>query len=254
MSVKLVLGRNISVEDKGEGIPIVFLHPPGLGKSVFMYQSHLSTSYRIITYDMCGHGFSDPANGQVTIESLAEELLRLLDELQVEKAVICGYSAGGSVAQYFAITYPDRVLGLILSGGFPYVKTFLKAEFLAGMKLLQFSPALLSKILVISHGKKKEEQERLWKTVRKTNQKNWYNFYQASYNYSCLNQLTSISVPVLVIYGDRVVHIKNFEEVYRHHLQQPHIAIVKNAFHEVPIRKWNIFNHLVHEFISAEIR
>ncbi|WP_408008669.1 alpha/beta fold hydrolase [Pseudalkalibacillus sp. A8] len=254
MSARSVFGRNLSVEDRGEGIPIVFLHPPGLGKSVFMHQHHLSSTYRIITYDMCGHGFSDPSPDQVTIVSLTEELRQLLDVLQVEKAVICGYSAGGSIVQHFAITYPERCLGLILSGGFPYVAPLLKAEFLAGMALLQYSPDLLKTILVTSHGKKKEERAILLKTVSKTNLRNCYDFYQASYTYSCLNQLSRITVPTLVIYGDRVVHIKNFEKVYKQHLEQPYIAVVSNAFHEVPIRKWNVFNPLVDEFINTKIQ
>ncbi len=254
MSAQSVFGRKLSVEDRGEGIPIVFLHPPGLGKSVFMHQLHLSSTYRIITYDMCGHGFSDPTSDQVTIESLTKELRQLLDVLQVEKVVICGYSAGGSIAQHFAITYPERCLGLILSGGFPYVSALLGAEFLAGMAFLQYAPDLLTKIIVISHGKKKEERAILLKTVRKTNHRNWYDFYQASYTYSCLDRLSQITVPTLVIYGDRVLHIKIFEKVYKHRLQQPSIAIVSNSFHEVPFHKWNVFNRLVDEFISTKIQ
>ncbi|UTW70825.1 alpha/beta hydrolase [Anaerobacillus sp. HL2] len=35
----------------------------------------------------------------------------------MEKIVVCGYSNGGSIAQEFALTYPDRVLGVILMGG-----------------------------------------------------------------------------------------------------------------------------------------
>lgn len=246
--------RQLSIIDQGEGTPIMFLHPPGLGKSVFYYQKALSSSYRVIFYDMCGHGESEGTEEPVTIESLAEELLQLMDTLSLEKAVICGYSAGGTVAQHFALTYPERTKALILSGGFPHVCTpMLKAEFLAGMKLLKLSPDLLGKILVTSHGIQQEDRDRLWKTVSSTNQRNWYDFYEASYHYSCCERLPEMDCPVLVIYGQFVKHIRRYQRDYETSLKNGKIAIVRKAFHEVPIRQWRVFNQLVDTFMSSNV-
>ncbi|WP_349410875.1 alpha/beta hydrolase [Pseudalkalibacillus sp. SCS-8] len=246
-----VHNRQLSISDKGEGMPVIFLHPPGLGKEVFHYQDHLTEHYRVIRYDMCGHGDSEGIDEPVTIKLLSEELLAVLDALDIDKAVICGYSAGGSVAQEFALTYPERTAGLILSGGFPrVVNPFLKAEFLLGMKILKHSPHLLGKILTTSHGIKQEDRDRLWKTVSRTNTQNWYDFYDASYTYSCYHLLPSIQPPTLVIYGQNAKHIKVHVKDYETLVHNSRIAIVRHAFHEVPIREWHVFNQIVDTFIQ----
>ncbi|MCF6138946.1 alpha/beta fold hydrolase [Pseudalkalibacillus berkeleyi] len=249
-----VQNRQLSYFDSGVGTPIIFLHPPGLGKEVFQYQEKLSQSYRIIRYDMCGHGESEGTLQQVTIELLAEELLQLMDELHIAQAVICGYSAGGTVAQHFTLTYPDRVLALVLSGGFPHVTNpWLKAEFQAGMTLLKYSPNLLGKILVTSHGIKQEDRDLLWKTVSSTNHRNWLDFYQASYHYSCSESLSEINAPVLVVYGQYVKHIRTYQKEYETKVKNGKVAIVPHAFHEIPVREWRAFNQLVDTFVSSSV-
>lgn len=73
----------------------------------------LSEHINVITVDQRNHGHS-PHTEQMDFESMAADLEQLLDELEIEKAVICGHSMGGKVAMVFTDLHPDRVEKLIV--------------------------------------------------------------------------------------------------------------------------------------------
>ena len=125
-------------EEKGSGLPLIFVHPPGMGHVVFHEQVALSGNYRVIMFDMRGHGRSEVGNREFSISLLADDLLHLMNELVISEAVLIGYSSGGSVVQEFAIRNQARVAGVILCGGFSEVSdTFLNTEFRVGKALVQ---------------------------------------------------------------------------------------------------------------------
>ena len=74
----------------------------------------LATQYRVIAYDMLGHGASPrPASGTPLL-GYADQLLELLDHLQLPKATVIGFSMGGLVARAFALHYPERLEGMVV--------------------------------------------------------------------------------------------------------------------------------------------
>lgn len=76
----------------------------------------INKGYRVIVYDVRGHGFSDDVEGLYDIDQLVEDLYFLLDKLGVTiKVNICGLSLGGLIAQRFACLYPGNVNRLILA-------------------------------------------------------------------------------------------------------------------------------------------
>ena len=73
--------------------------------------------YRVIAVDLLGYGYSaKPRNGEYTIAGQAKLLTRLLDCLDIPRAIFIGSSYGGAVAATCALDYPDRVEKLILVG------------------------------------------------------------------------------------------------------------------------------------------
>ncbi|HKN83742.1 MAG TPA: alpha/beta hydrolase [Pyrinomonadaceae bacterium] len=82
---------------------------------VFLRVAH--EGYRVIAVDLLGYGYSaKPKNGEYTIARQAKLLMRLLDCLNIKKAVFVGSSYGGAVAATCALDYPDRVEKLVLVG------------------------------------------------------------------------------------------------------------------------------------------
>ena len=84
----------------GQGQPVVLIHGVGLNKEMWGGQVvGLAKNYRVITYDMLGHGASPrPASGTPLL-GYAEQLLELLDHLQLPAATVIGFSMGGLVAR-----------------------------------------------------------------------------------------------------------------------------------------------------------
>lgn len=75
----------------------------------------LGDDHAILTYDKRGHGLSETGATPYTIERLARDLIALLERLSIRRAVLCGLSVGGLVAQGVHALRPDLVAGLVLS-------------------------------------------------------------------------------------------------------------------------------------------
>ncbi len=108
----------VSYNDEGEnGAPvIIFIHGFPFNKSMWDKQvKALKENYRVIAYDVRGHGDSDSGTGDFSIDLFADDLLSLMDELKIDKAMLCGLSMGGYIALNAVEKHPDRFDALILS-------------------------------------------------------------------------------------------------------------------------------------------
>lgn len=74
----------------------------------------VTASHRFITFDNRGLGRSSKGSPS-TIDEMADDTIRLLDHLDIEKAVVFGVSMGGAIGQRVALDHPDRVSALILA-------------------------------------------------------------------------------------------------------------------------------------------
>jgi 3-oxoadipate enol-lactonase len=61
------------------------------------------SKFRILNYDMRGHGQSEAPQGAYTLDMLADDVLSLMDSLKIKKAVYCGLSIGGMIGQTLAL-------------------------------------------------------------------------------------------------------------------------------------------------------
>jgi pimeloyl-ACP methyl ester carboxylesterase len=118
-----VNGLKVHYKERGEGEPtFVLLH--GFGASAFSWREvmqPLAEHGRVIAYDRPAFGLTArPMPGEWSgkspygPEAQVELLFGLMDALEVERAVLVGNSAGGTVAVNAALTQPDRVRGLVL--------------------------------------------------------------------------------------------------------------------------------------------
>lgn len=104
------------VLDAGSGQPLVLLHGTAGHLEAFARNiADLSRHFRVIAYDMLGHGFTAKPNYPYTVDVLANHLVALLAALGIEKAHLSGESLGGWVAAWVAAYHPDRVDRLVLN-------------------------------------------------------------------------------------------------------------------------------------------
>ncbi|MBN2004916.1 MAG: alpha/beta hydrolase [Anaerolineae bacterium] len=108
---------NIYIDDGGDGaLPVVFVHAlAGNTRQWSAQLSHVRTTRRAVALDLRGHGqSSSPKNGDYAIESMAQDIQTVVDQLGIGRFILVGHSMGGSVAGAYAGVYPERVAGLLL--------------------------------------------------------------------------------------------------------------------------------------------
>lgn len=109
-------GTLLSGEARGEGHPIVLLHGLTATRRYVVMGSKLleRSGFRTVAYDARGHGRSRPSasSNAYTYARLSDDLGRVLDELEIERAVIAGASMGAHTAVRFALERPERVAAL----------------------------------------------------------------------------------------------------------------------------------------------
>lgn len=99
----------------GEGTPLIFIHGVGLDHAMWEFQvKPFERHYRVITYDMMGHGESEKPHGPYTLSQFVAQLDELMKGLDIKAAHIVGFSMGGLVAQAFAAQHPDKAASLIV--------------------------------------------------------------------------------------------------------------------------------------------
>lgn len=102
-------------EEAGEGVPVVLLHGlTATRRYVVMGSRNLERGgHRVVMYDARGHGRSQPGEAYGYGE-LAADLLAVLDDRGVERAVLAGASMGAHTAVRFALDHPERAAALVL--------------------------------------------------------------------------------------------------------------------------------------------
>ena len=103
---------------RGEGTPpIVLLHAFPLDGRMWAPQvDALAPDYQVVVPDLRGFGAAREQAVEVAEMGLmAEDVVRLLDDLVLDQVVLCGLSMGGYVALAFALRHPGRLRGLVLS-------------------------------------------------------------------------------------------------------------------------------------------
>jgi pimeloyl-ACP methyl ester carboxylesterase len=105
-------------EISGTGLPVVLIHAGVADSRQWNNEfTYFSQYYRVIRYDMRGHGKSEPVEGEF---SNLVDLVSLLDAVGIySPVVLIGCSMGGSLAIDFALTHPTRVIALITLGAGP---------------------------------------------------------------------------------------------------------------------------------------
>lgn len=122
--------------EKGFGTPLVLLHGNGENGEYFKNQiDYFAKKYRVIAVDTRGHGKSPRGNKPFRLETFADDLKSFLDENNLKRVNLLGFSDGGNIALIFTLKYPDYVNKLAVNGAnlFP---SGLKAGFLLPVKLL----------------------------------------------------------------------------------------------------------------------
>ena len=113
----MIMDINHFYIEQGTGFPLILLHGNGEDCAYFTRQiDSFSENFHVIALDTRGHGQTPRGEAPFTIRQFAEDLLAFMDQHNIEKAHLLGFSDGGNIAMVFALKYPERVGKLILNG------------------------------------------------------------------------------------------------------------------------------------------
>jgi len=121
-------GVKIHYVTEGQGQAVILIHGWMSDSSMwgrdFKGNTKLKSmdGFRAIALDCRGHGKSDKPHDPAKYgPEMAEDVVRLLDQLKIEKAHLVGYSSGAFIAGWVAATHPGRVLSAVYAGQAPLV-------------------------------------------------------------------------------------------------------------------------------------
>lgn len=102
---------------EGTGKPMVLIHEMGgTLESWDLVAPLLASRRRVIRYDTRGAGFSEKIRGPLTIDTMTDDLIALLDGLGItEQAALVGTAVGGAIALHTAFRFPGRITAVAVT-------------------------------------------------------------------------------------------------------------------------------------------
>jgi len=191
--------------------PVVMLSH-SLGANLLMWNpqmSALESHFRVLRYDIRGHGESDAPKGPYTLHLLGEDVVGLLDVLGIKKMHFVGLSMGGMIGQHVALNHPDRLLSLVLCDtssmmpkeSQPTIQERIDTARRQGMQALVaptlerwFTPSFLTK--------KSEMVDLIRKQLLATSVEGYVGCSEAIRTLNYLERLGEIRVSTLIIVGE----------------------------------------------------
>lgn len=125
MGTASVNGITVGYDDEGGGPPLVLIHGHPFDRTMWAPQVGAFTrlGWRVIVPDLRGYGQSSVVAGTVAWEAYARDIAALLDDLEVNDAVLGGLSMGGQIVMEFCRLFPDRVRAVLLADTFCQAET-----------------------------------------------------------------------------------------------------------------------------------
>ena len=219
-------------QEKGIGVPFIFLHGNGSNCSYFINQiEYFSKRYHVFALDTRGHGNSPRGTEPFTIEQFSWDLHDFMKTRQISKAVILGFSDGANIAMKFALNHPEMVKALILNGGnlnTKGVKRAIQIPIEIGYKI--------AKCFVAKSPHSKRNAEMLGLMVNEPNVE--------------LDQLSQITAPTRVICGTRDMIKESHTEEIANNIPGAKLVIIKGD-HFIANKRHAEFNHEVDNFLKT---
>ena len=238
-----------------EGAPWLILSH-SLACTVRMWDPQIAAfkdRYRILAYDMRGHGQSAAPAGPYTLEMLADDVLALMRELKIDRARYVGLSIGGMIGQHLALKEPKRFEKMVLAdtGHTQTPETIKQWEeririaqaqgmkpLVAGTMERWFTPAF----------RDRPEAKRIAELIATTPVAGYVGCGQAIMKLSTTGRLKDIKLPVLAITGEADAAAGGTKYIGEH-LPGAKFVNIPQAAHIANIEQPEKFNQALREFL-----
>jgi 3-oxoadipate enol-lactonase len=250
---------DVYYENTGQGEPLFLIH--GLGSSARNWElqvDYFAEKYRVITYDLRGHGRSSKPPGPYSMRGFAEDAAALLTRLEAAPAHVVGISMGGMIAFELAVHYPDLLKSLVIVNSVPDMRVTSPREYLEMWPRFLILKALGVRRMGMALGKRlfpkpeQAEKRRVFVERWAQNDKRAYQeALRAVLGWSVEARLDKIHCPTLVIAADKDYWPLDVKQTYAARIPNARLAVITDARHAVAVEKPDEFNQLLDEFLTA---
>ncbi len=163
--------------------------------------------FRVLRYDIRGHGASDTSAGDYSIEMLGRDVLALADALDIGEFAFCGVSLGGMIGQWLAARAPDRVSRVVLANTSARLLDSAPMEARRQSVLANGMASIVDIVMgrFFSPGNHSPQVASTRRTVLATNPAGYAGCCAAIRDMDNIGLLGGIQIPTLVISGTRDV-------------------------------------------------
>jgi pimeloyl-ACP methyl ester carboxylesterase len=230
---------------------LFFIHGSGSDHSAWSHQyARLHKYYNILAIDLPGHGRSG-GSGEADVADYSVWVKKLLDILDLKRAVLVGHSLGAAITLRFALNYPQEIAGIVLVGGGmkmsvnPFFLEFLKTN----------PPEVPTEIidLICKYSLAKENRSKfsapLQKSLSQSSVEVLYDDLSACNSLDLAPETGEISIPALVICGaeDKMTP-PDFSRQLAASISGATLEIIEGAGHMVMMEKPAEFNMSLEKF------
>ncbi|MDR3569198.1 MAG: alpha/beta hydrolase [Syntrophobacteraceae bacterium] len=253
---------DLHYEIYGEGPPLLFIS--GLGGSTWTWSGQIpffKNHYRCILFDNRGAGLSAKPPGPYSIAGMAEDALRLLDCLRVEKTFVFSLSMGGMIALELARIASQRLCAMLLgcthAGGTARIEPSAEAVLLlmdtAGLSreeiLWKQTPIFFSKGFCARNVKAIKDQYRMQLLAPVQPGYAFDAQLRAIPLFDCTDALKDIAAPALVVSGTQDVLVPAANATYlAQHLPNAELIEIPDAGHALHVECRDFLNRAAHGF------
>ena len=254
----------IYYESHGEGKPLILI--AGYACDVTLWSTilePLAQRFRVLIFDNRGAGRTEAPEGAYTLETMADDVIKLAEHLELEHYAVLGHSMGGCIAQYVAYKQPERVSNLVLSNtnAFFTHSIAMTFRFFYELRSLGVAKELLIKgIMPWLYSENFLSHESHIKAVIEEEQKDPYaqtlagqqGQVEALLQFDSREWCGSIKAPTLIIAGEKDLPSPPAEAEYlNERLINSELVIIPNVAHLPFIENPELYVDIVLQFLTC---
>lgn len=243
-------------EVEGSGEALLFTHGASWDHRQWKPQvEELSTYYKIITWDVRGHGKSSLPKGKVDSEDFTKDLVGLLDHLGVKQAHLCGLSMGGHISLQTAIRHPERVKSLVLIGT-PFTNSYNWVEKIF-VPINRWSSRWIPMPVMASIQARtlskfnRSNKQYIKETVTSIPLNNWVRIWNSVSQMESGKELSKVNCPTLILQGDHDNMTERQQKEMAARIAQSKMVYIKNAHHATNLDNPKQVNQEILEHVSS---
>ncbi len=255
-------GVSIEYLDTGEGEVLLLLHGLGSTKADWDKQiAPFSKKYRLIAPDFRGHGNSSKPKKSLEygVTICAEDMKLLLDELDITKCSVIGFSMGGAVAFEMAIKYPTLFTKMIIVNTAPDFNNLgwfgkkMVWERTLSLKLRGMEP-LANKVAkgMFPENKQEHLRQAFYNRAKVNDVNAYYNSFRTLMKWGIGEKIKSIKTLALVVASEMDYTPISLKKAYVDKMPNASLAVVGNSRHGVTMDQPEEFNRIILNFMEDE--